>query len=69
MRASGSTILPWLLIGPILTAASAMLARQVTGIEAFATVARVGLGVAVAVMGLAFVANWRASGRKPPPAP
>jgi len=63
MRASGSTFLPWLLIGPILVAVGAMIVHQATGIEAFAVVAQVGLGIAVALMALAFVAGWRSSRR------
>lgn len=63
---SGSTILPWLLIGPILVAVLAMLARQVTGLELFAHVAQAGLAIAVAVMVLAFAAGRRASRRRPP---
>lgn len=66
---SGSTVLPWLLIGPILVAVLAMLARQATGLELFAHVAQASLAIAVAVMVLAFAAGHRASGRKPPPAP
>lgn len=60
---NGSTILPWLLIGPILVGVLAMVAWQLTGAGAFAVVAQVGLGIAVAVIVLAVLASRRASGR------
>lgn len=66
---NGSTLLPWLLVGPILVAVLAMVAWQATGVGAFAVVAQIGLSIAVTVMVLAFLASRRASGRKPPPAP
>lgn len=66
---NGSTLLPWLLVGPILAAVLAMVGWQLTGVRALAVVAQIGLAIAVTVMVLAFLASRRASRRKPPPAP
>lgn len=66
---NGSTLLPWLLVGPILVGVLAMLVWQLTGVGAFAVVARIALVIAVSVMALAFLASRRAARRRPPPAP
>jgi hypothetical protein len=55
---NGTTLLPWLLIGPTLVGVVAVLAYQATRIGAFRLVAQASLAVALAVIGLAFVANW-----------
>lgn len=64
-----STLLPWLLFGPLLTAILAGLLYELTRWSWLVPVVKVALAIAVLVMLAAFIANWRAQRRPPPPAP
>lgn len=53
---SGSTLLPWLLVGPILLGGASCAAWRATGLAIFATIGKACAAMAGAVVVIAFVA-------------